>query len=174
MNEITKNERNDHTATKESNMHDPNTPNWVRNASRVDRPDINRWYKPEDGTINGKLIWRGRQEHYQTGDTYNAYVIMEADTGLNIAVSERAGLRDLRNVKIGSRVFIRPGRVKDLDNGRKVQTFEVFAEELESLGDAPRSARGDSGGDNRGDSRGDSGEALAGAHGAVASEDVPF
>lgn len=163
MNDTKKNERNDQTAAKGTNMHDPNTPNWVRNASRVDRPDINRWYKVEDGAINGTLIWRGRQEHYQTGDIFNVYVIREADTGLNIGLSEKVGLRDLRMVKTGSRVFIRPGRVKELDKGRKVQTYEVFAEEVESLADMPRSARSGGGG------------AAGGAPGgALASEDVPF
>jgi len=126
-------------------MNDPKIPEWVKRASRVDRPDINRWFKPEDDPINGTLIWRGRQEDRQTGDTYNVYAIREADTGLVIGVSERAGLRDLRNVKVGSKVFIRTGRVKELDNGRKVQTYEIFAEDLESLGDSTRGRGGNQG-----------------------------
>ena len=77
-------------------MIDKRRPEWIKNAPRVDRPDITRWFKPEDGPINGTLIWRGRQEHHQSGDVYNVYAIREADTGLIIGVSERAGLRDLR------------------------------------------------------------------------------
>jgi hypothetical protein len=148
-------EPNDQPSTKEKNMLDDKTPDWVKKAPRVDRPDVNRWFKPEDGPINGALIWRGRMEHYQTGDTYNAYAIREADTGLVIGVSERAGLRDLRNVKMGSRVFIRPSRVKELDNGRKFQAFEIFAEDVEPLSEPTR---------GRGASPG----------GASASEDIPF
>ena len=83
------------------------------------------------------------------------YAIREADTGLIIGVSERAGLRDLRNVKVGSKVFIRPGRIKELENGRKFQTFEIFAEGLEPLGEGTR---------GRGGSQGSPAQ----------SEDVPF
>ena len=45
--------------TKEMQMsEDSNVPNWIRNASRVDRPEIDVWYRPEDGAIDGVLIWR--------------------------------------------------------------------------------------------------------------------
>jgi hypothetical protein len=137
-------------------MNETKTPDWVKNAARVDRPDIKRWYKPEDGALDGTLIWRGKQEHYQTGDVYNAYAVRLADGGEVVGVSERAGLRDLRMVKVGSRVFIRPTGVKALDNGHKLQQFEIFAEGLESLGEPTR------------------GRAGNGQGGPASADDVPF
>ena len=35
-----------------------NIPSWVRGAARVDRPKIDAWYRPEDGALEGTLIWR--------------------------------------------------------------------------------------------------------------------
>lgn len=148
---------NDETPTKAVN--DDRTPDWVKNAARVDRPDIKRWYKPEDGPLDGTLIWRGRQEHYLSGDIYNVYAVRLAGTEEVVGISERAGLRDLRTVKVGSRVFIRPAGVKVLDNGHKLQQFEIFAEHQEPLGEPTRGRGGNQGG---------------GQGGAVASEDVPF
>jgi len=137
-------------------------PEWIRNANRVDRPDITRWYKPEDGPINGTLIWKGRQEQHQSGDVYNAYAIREAGTaGLIIGVSERAGLRDLRTVKVGSRVFINPAGVKQLDNGRRFQLYEIFAEEQEPLSEPTK------GGSRNGSSAGSD-------DGTPPSEGIPF
>jgi hypothetical protein len=145
MNSEKKTDPNHQPETKERNMTADTTPEWVKSAPRVDRPEINRWFKPEDGPINGTMIWRGRNEDRRTGDTYPAYAIREADTGLVIGVSERAGLRDLRNVKVGSRVFIRPGRVKELDNGHRFQTYEIFAEDLESPSEPTRGRSGPQG-----------------------------
>jgi len=137
-------------------MNETKTPDWIKNAPRVDRPEFKRWYKPEDGPLDGKLIWRGRQEHYQTGDVYNAYAVQLADGGEVVGISERAGLRDLRMVKIGSRVFIRPAGVKELDNGHKLQQFEIFADALETLGEPGR------------------GRVGKGQGGAASPDDVPF
>ena len=109
-------------------------------APRIDRPDIKRWFKPEDGPIDGTMIWKGRLEQYQTGDTYNAYAIREASTGDIIGMSERAGLRDLRTVKVGSKVFIRPIGKKQLDNGRSFDQFEIFAEQQEPLAEPTKGA----------------------------------
>jgi len=117
-----------------------NVPSWVRSAPRVDRPEIDRWYKPEDGPLEGTLIWRGQQESPMSGDIYNAYAVRTADGTRVLGVSERAGLRGLRSVRVGSRVFIRPTAVKALDSGRKMQQFEVFAEHLEPLSEPVRSA----------------------------------
>ena len=105
-------------------MSEENVPNWIRGAARVDRPEIDAWYKPEEGALDGKLIWRGQQEY--AGDVYNAYAIRTAE-GKVIGVSERAGLRGLRAVRVGSRVFIRPTTVKALEGGRKMQQFEIYA-----------------------------------------------
>ena len=133
MTETTNPGSNAQPERKDTAMTDRKRPEWIRNAPRVDRPDITRWYKPEDGSLDGTLIWKGRLEQYQSGDTYNAYAIRQADTGFIIGVSERAGLRDLRTVKVGSRVFINPVGVKQLDNGRALQQFEIFAEAQEAL-----------------------------------------
>jgi len=117
-----------------------NVPSWVRSAPRVDRPEIDGWYKPEDGPLEGTLIWRGQQESPTSGDIYNAYAVRTADGARVLGVSERAGLRALRSVRVGSRVFIRPTAVKTLDNGRKMQQFEIFAEHLEPLSEPVRGA----------------------------------
>ena len=123
---------------KETTMTESKRPDWIKNAPRVDRPNIEHWYRPEDGAVDGTLIWRGRQEHAPTGDTYNAYAIREAATGRILGVSERAGLRDLRAVRVGSRLYFNPTEVKELDNGRKFQQFEIFAEGLEPLSETTR------------------------------------
>jgi hypothetical protein len=138
-----------------------NVPSWIRSAPRVDRPEISSWYKPEDGALDGVLIWRGQQESATSGDVYNAYAVRVGDTGKVVGVSERAGLRDLRAVRVGSRVFIRPTGVKVLTSGRRMQQFEIFAEHLEPL---PEPARG---GGNRGGATPSDG-------GAGASDKVPF
>src|SRR3954451_13571439 len=106
-------------------MSEQNTvPSWIRTAPRVDRPEISAWYKPEDGALDGVLIWRGQQESATSGDVYNAYAVRTGNTGKVVGVSERAGLRDLRAVRVGSRVFIRPTGVKVLTSGRRMQQFE--------------------------------------------------
>jgi hypothetical protein len=127
----------------------------------VDRPEIDAWYKPEDGTVDGVLIWRGQQESPTSGDVYNAYAVRVADTGKVLGMSERAGLRGLRSVRVGSRVFIRPTAVKTLDNGRKMQQFEIFADQLEPLSEPVRGT-GNRGGGSPPDG------------GAAPSEKVPF
>jgi hypothetical protein len=138
-----------------------NVPSWIRTAPRVDRPELSAWYKPEDGPLDGFLIWRGQQESPTSGDVYNAYAIRVGDTGKVVGVSERAGLRGLRGVRVGSRVFIRPTGLKVLDSGRKMHQFEIFAEQLEALSEPVRVSG------NR-----DGGPPSDGSAGA--SEKVPF
>ena len=122
-------------------------PEWLKTAARVDRPEINVWYKPDEhGTLDGLLIWRGQQEAAQTGDQYNAYAVRLAGVGTVIGLSERAGLRGLRSVRVGSRVFIRPTTVKELDGGRKMQQFEIFADQMEPLTDPARGGGSSRGG----------------------------
>jgi hypothetical protein len=145
-------------------MHENSVPEWLKTAARVDRPEVDAWYKGEEhGALDGVLIWRGQQEHAQSGDVYNAYAIRLASTGQVIGVSERAGLRYLRQVRIGSRVFIRPTGVKELENGRKMQQFEIFADQLEPLAEPARGTGG------RGGSAPSDGSA-----GAAQSGKVPF
>jgi hypothetical protein len=165
MTENTNPGSNAHPERKENTMNDKKRPDWIKNAARVDRPDITRWYKPEDGPIDGTLIWKGRQEHYQSGDTYNAYAIRETSTGDIIGVSERAGLRDLRTVKVGSKVFINPIGKKQLDNGRAFEQFEIFAEQQEPLSE-PTKGTG-----KKNDNSGNSGPSDTGP---APSENVPF
>ena len=142
-------------------MSESRIPEWVKSAARVDRPEIDAWYKHEEnGALDGILIWRGQQEAAQSGEVYNAYAQRLA-TGKVIGLSERAGLRGLRAVRLGSRVFIHPTTIKELDGGRKMQQFEIFADQLEPLSDpvkrsGPRGGGGSSGGS------------------ASGSEDVPF
>jgi hypothetical protein len=138
-----------------------NIPSWVRGAARVDRPKIDAWYRPEDGALEGTLIWRGQQESPTSGDVFNAYAIRKPDGNKVIGVSERAGLRNLRSVRIGSRIFIRPTGVMVLDSGRKMQQFEIFADHLEPLSEPVR------GGGSRGG-------ATSSDDGSGTSEKVPF
>ena len=46
-------------------MSDETVPDWARTAPRIDRPEITTWYKPENGPLDGVLIWRGQMEHPQ-------------------------------------------------------------------------------------------------------------
>jgi hypothetical protein len=127
------------TQTKEQTANVKKPPEWIRNAPRIDRPNIDRRYKPEkDGALDGVLVWRGQEEHRLSGDIYNAYAIRQADTNTIIGISERAGLRDLRRVKLNSKVFIEPMGEKELENGRKMQQFAIHAEHLEPLGEPTR------------------------------------
>jgi hypothetical protein len=120
-------------------MNTPQKPTWIQNAARVDRPEIERWWKPEkDGALDGVLIWRGQEEHRQTGDVYNVYAIRQNETSAIVGVSERFGLRGLRRVKLNSKVFIEPTGEKELDSGRKMQQFEIHAEQLEALPEPTR------------------------------------
>lgn len=85
---------------------------------------------------------RGQRDHVQSGDVYNAYAVRLASSCKVVGVSERAGLRNLRQVRISSRVFIRPTTVKELENGRRMQQFEIFAEHLEPLTEPGRGVGG--------------------------------
>lgn len=127
-------------------MSENSVPDWLKSAARVDRPELDAWYKPDEhGALDGVLIWRGQQEHAQSGDVYNAYAVRLGGTGKVIGVSERVGLRGLRSVRVGSRVYVRPTTVKELDRGRKMQQFEIFADQMEPLTDPVKGSghRGD-------------------------------
>ena len=129
----TTNEQETHT------MNTPQKPDWNRNAARVDRPEIERWYKAEkDGALDGALIWRGQEEHRLSGEVYNVFAIRQTGTNTIIGVSERFGLRGLRRVKLNSKVFIEPTGEMELEIGRKMQQFAIHAEHLEPLSDPPR------------------------------------
>jgi hypothetical protein len=152
------------TQTKAQNVNEKRLPEWIRNAPRIDRPEIHHWYKVEEGAIDGMLIWRGRQEHHQSGDTYNVYAIRETSTGRIIGLSELVGLRDLRMVKVGSKVFINPIGKKQTDSGRSFEQFEIFADQQEAL---PEPTKGTG-------KKGSPGSAGPSGAAALPSEDVPF
>jgi hypothetical protein len=48
-----------------------------------------------------------------------------------IGLTERAALRFLRQVRPGSRVYIRPIGKKDLGDGRSMWEFEAYAQEVD-------------------------------------------
>jgi hypothetical protein len=140
-------------------------PDWIKHAQRVDRPETKRRYKAEDGPLDGTLVWKGRLENYHTGDSYNGYAIRETSTGDVVGVSELAGLRDLRSVKVGSKVFINPIGKKQTGTGRAFDQFEVFAEQQEALSEP---SRGTSGAGAKG------GNGSPSGGGAAPSEEAPF
>lgn len=110
----------------------PQPPAWTRSAHRLDRPKIDAWYKPEDhGPLDGFLVWQGQEEHRLSGETYHAFAIREAESGRMIGLAERAALRFLRQVRPGSRVYIRPVGKKDLGDGRSMWEFEAYAQDIE-------------------------------------------
>jgi|ERR1039457_859260 hypothetical protein len=101
-------------------------PEWIKNARRIDRPRMDRWYKPNDGALDGVLIWKGRQLNHQTGDLYNVYAIREEDTGKIVGLSERIALRDLRAARIGGRVYIEYAGLKRGSSGYDMQLFNLY------------------------------------------------
>lgn len=105
-------------------------PEWTRTAHRLDRPKIDRWWKPDDGTLEGTLVWQGDGADRQTGDTYHAFAVRETATGLILGIAERAALRGLRQARPGTRVYIRPAGRRDIGNGREMLNFEVYAAEM--------------------------------------------
>jgi hypothetical protein len=48
-----------------------------------------------------------------------------------IGLTERAALRFLRQVRPGSRVYIRPIGKKDLGDGRSMWEFEAYAQDID-------------------------------------------
>jgi hypothetical protein len=146
-----------------------NIPSWVQTAIRVDRPDVDTWYKPEQhGPLEGTLIWRG-QQHARSGNVYNAYAV-RTESGTVFAVAESAGLRDLRQVSVGSAVFIQPTTVKTLANGRTMLQFRIFAKRIEPMSQPPRmSERRENVASDGAAKDGD-----AAPEGAATSEEVPF
>lgn len=109
-------------------MTDDNRPDWVKNAKRSDRPAIERHYRPEEGPLDGVLFWQGDITDARSREQYRLFIIQEEGTGLNVAVSERAALRPLRDAKIGSRVFIEPEGKAELGDGRQMWKFALFVQ----------------------------------------------
>jgi hypothetical protein len=124
-------------------MSEPKRPDWLKNARRVDRPEIDKWYKPDhDGDLEGRLIWQGDQEnHFRPGETAHLFVVRDERTGVVFGVQERAALRGLRRAKVGSRVFLSPKGARDLPDGRgKRWEFEVYVEDSADADPGPEVA----------------------------------
>ena len=107
------------------------SPEWIRHARRFDRPKIDYWFKPEHSPLDGVLIWRGTQPYPRTGAICNIYAIQDANTGHTVGVSERVALRDLRQVGIGSRVYIEFVGYKTLPSGFDMQEFKLYVEDTQ-------------------------------------------
>jgi hypothetical protein len=118
-------------------MSNDERPEWTNNAMLlVERPKIDAWWKPEDPPLDGYLVWRGEEENRNTGDVGYLFAIRVAD-GRVVAVGERARLRQLRTVKLNSRVYIRClGRVP-LENGRTMLDFQTWVDERAALPSFP-------------------------------------
>src|SRR4051812_26615825 len=95
-------------------------PDWTRTAYRIDRPKIDRWWKPEDGAVDGALIWQGDGTDRQTGEPYHAFAIRETVTGMVLGVAERAALRGLRQARPATGVYIKPIGKRDIGGGREM------------------------------------------------------
>jgi len=111
----------------------PKRPTWTANAARVDRPDTQMRYKPEEHGASMRARLGGYAREPQ-GESYREYVIRQADTGAMFSVPERAGLRDCVE-QANSRVYVEPTDVRELDNGHKMQRFIVISRESGALPD---------------------------------------
>jgi hypothetical protein len=112
-------------------------PAWTRSAQRLDRPAIDVWWKPElHGPIDGILIWQGDAPDRRTGEPYHLFAIREHASAAVYAVTERAALRSLRQVGVGARVYFAPAGVRELDGGKRMMEFEVYAQEAQEEGAA--------------------------------------
>jgi hypothetical protein len=120
------------TAPSTGTAADQQPPAWTRAAHRLDRPKIDAWYKPDDGTaLDGVFLWQGDAEHRTSGETYHVFVVRETSTGLHVAVAERAALRFLRQVRPGSRIYVRATGKKDIGDGRSMWEFEAYADNVD-------------------------------------------
>lgn len=100
-------------------------PAWAIGLQREDRPPIDKTYRPEEGPLEGRLAWQGEMEDQQ-GEAYHMFVICEANTGLNVGVSERAALRPLRQKPVGTLVFLQPEGKTDLGDGRTMWRIALY------------------------------------------------
>ncbi|MGB7769670.1 MAG: hypothetical protein WBN22_12570 [Verrucomicrobiia bacterium] len=116
-------------------MDEQNRPEWIKTVKRIDRPTIERNYHPEEGGLDGFLLWQGDVTDQRNRDTYRVFVIEEANSGVVVGVPERAALRPLREAAIGSRVYIEPQGKRELGDGRSMWNFAVYVQ-------PPRSPRG--------------------------------
>lgn len=111
-------------------MENEKMPDWTKSATRLtEPPKVDRWYRPEEGGIvAGTLEWKGEETSRFDGETQYVYVVRGED-GSSVGVRERAQLRRLRAVKIGSRICVRATGKKELDAGRTMWEFDVLVAE---------------------------------------------
>jgi hypothetical protein len=132
-------------------------PEWTRTAHRLDRPKIDRWWKPEDGIIDGFLVWQGDGSDRQTGETYHAFAVREGASGIVLGIAERAALRALRQARPGTRVYIKPAGRRDIGGGREMLAFEVYAAEMTPTAPPAKTREGSTSGDGGGSQSGSDG-----------------
>ena len=109
-------------------MDEQDRPEWTKTVKRIDRPTIDRHYHPEEGGLDGFLIWQGDVTDQRNRDTYRLFVVEEAKSGAAVGVPERAALRPLREAAIGSRVYIEPQGKRELGDGRSMWLFALYVQ----------------------------------------------
>jgi hypothetical protein len=108
---------------------DDGLPDWVKKGTRLDRPTIHEWYRPEEhGDLEGNLLWQGDLRS-ETGP-FHVFAVLSARDAKVYGVRERAGLTGLRRARSG-KVLVRPKGKKAIGDDREMWEFEVYAEEVE-------------------------------------------
>ncbi len=110
-------------------------PHWARNSQSIAKPNIDKWWKPdEDKPINGVMVWHEAILDQRSGAPRRIFVVRDSERqGFHWGVGERSGLVKLRNVPVGSRVFVRcigrrkTGNVIDGED-QTILDFDVRAE----------------------------------------------
>lgn len=115
-------------------MNDSVRPEWTKTAQRIDQPTVDFWYKPERGTLDGRLVAQADMENrFRPDEVSHVYVVEEERTGFLIGVTERPAFRGLRATGVGSRVCIVPTGSKELPDSKggtfKRWEFEVYTDD---------------------------------------------
>lgn len=100
-------------------------PDWINGLERQDRPPIDKIWRPEDGPLEGSLVWQGEVADQQ-GEEYHQFVLREAATDANVGVSEKAALRPLRTKPAGTLVYIAPEGKTELGDGRTMWRLALY------------------------------------------------
>jgi hypothetical protein len=112
-------------------MNDHRKPPWAEGLTRIDRPHIDRRWRPQDGPLDGVLVWQG-EEVDRHGEEYHLYIFEEQrefeSTGVMVGVPERATLRALRGVANGTRVYLELRGTIPTSAGRDMLDIAVYVE----------------------------------------------